>query len=119
MSATSSTFKDPTVNLHGTLLDAVAPASSGEWVNVEGYDKISVHLIIATGPTAFLCGSNKDNPLNSDDGVDLVAAGLVSNITTGTSLTASTIASIKTPLKWLKVKLTGSSGTVSAPFVAV
>ena len=119
MPATSSTFKDPTVNLHGNLLDAVVPPSNGEWMNVEGYDKISVHLIIATGPTAFLCGSNKDNPLDSDDGVDLVAAGLVSNITVGTSLTSSTIASIKTPLKWLKVKLTGSSGSASAPFVAV
>ena len=120
MPATSSTFRDPTTNMHGDLLGpAVAPAVSGNWVYVEGYDKISVHLIIVTGPTAFLCGSNKDNPLDSDDGVDLVAAGLVSNITAGTSITASTIAVIKTPLKWLKVKLTGSSGSASAPFVAV
>ena len=119
MSATSSTFKDPTVNLHGNLLDAVAPPSDGEWMNVEGYDKISIHLIVTSGATAVLCGSNKDNPLNSDDGVDLVAAGLVSNIAVGTSLTSGTIASIKTPLKWIKVKLTGSSGAVSAPFVAV
>ena len=120
MPATSSTFRDPTVNMHGDLLGpATAPAVSGEWVYVEGYDKISVHLIIATGPTATLCGSNADHPLDSDDGVDLVAAGLVKNIAAGTNLTASIIASIKTPLKWLKVKVAGSSGSISAPFVAV
>lgn len=120
MPATSTTFRDPTVNMHGDLLSPLtAPAVSGNWMKVEGYDKISVHLIIVTGPTAILCGSNVDNPLDSDDGVDLVAAGLVSNIAAGTSLTASTIAVIKAPLKWLKVKLTGSSGSVSAPFVAV
>ena len=121
MSATSSTFSDPTVNLHGTLLDNVQAPTDGEWVYVEGYDKISINLIITAPVTVILCGSNEDNPLNNTHGVDLVAAGLVSNIAVASpgNITASIIASIKAPLKWIKARVTVCTGSVSAPFVAV
>jgi hypothetical protein len=120
MPASSSPFTDPTVNLHGTLLDAVATTTDGEWMNVEGYDKISIHLIIASA-TVILCGSNEDNPLNSTHGVDLVAAKLADNIAVASpgNISASTIVLIKAPLKWIKARVTVNSGSVSAPFVAV
>jgi hypothetical protein len=101
-------FQDPTTNLRGKLLDAMASTTDGEWVDVAGFDKISLHLVISATATVKICGSNEVGPLNSSHGYQIFP-----------DKTASEIVAIKTPLRWIKARVTANSGTVDLFFEGV
>lgn len=113
----SKIFQDPVPDLYGDLLLAMdgkptdAATLDGGWMNVQGYDKISVHVIIPTTGTVQICGSNEH--IDGASGPDNDGYQLFPDIT------SSQIVSIKTPLKWLKAKVTANGGQIQAPFIAV
>ena len=125
MGAGSKNFRDPTENIEGVLLDKATANSNGEWVGVKGWDKYGIHISFSSGANGSVGiygsledGANEgDPPLNSYDGVDLISSKIVTNLTSNPS--ANTIASIKTPLKWVKCKPTIISGEVNAKIVGV
>ncbi len=120
MPPTTEVHSDPTLNMScPDLLNNVLGTASGSWIKVRGYDKTTTHIMIAGVATVQLRGSNEEAPIDSDDGVDLVAAGLT-QLAPGTVISASTIVRTNSPLKWIKTKVpTWSSGAVNAMLEAV
>ena len=103
MSITIETFKKPSVCQRAQLLDDVESTSNGEWVNIQGYPRTSIHVVIATTATVQVRASNEAAPANSDDG------GLVEQVT------ASGFVQLPTPARWIKAKISAhTSGTVNA-----
>jgi len=128
MGAGSKNFRDPTENMEGVLLDKATANSNGEWVRVKGWDKLGIHIDFSANANAsvgiygsIIDGAKEgDPPLNSYDGVDLISSKIVTNLTTNPSgANGSVIASIKTPLAWVKCKPTIVSGEVNAKIVGV
>jgi hypothetical protein len=128
MGAGSKNFRDPTENIEGVLLDKVTANSNGEWIGVKGWDKLGIHISFSANANASvgIYGSMEDGaiegdpPLNSYDGVDLISSKIVTNLTTNpVAANGDVIASIKTPLKWVKCKPTVISGEVNAKIVGV
>ena len=120
-------FVDPKANVEGDLLadlvlDAenklvgVIPLSgttNGTWVETKSYDKIAVGIIVDTSATAIICGSMAvAKPADTYDGVSLFGTKVY-------AAAAEEIIAIKTPVRWLKVKVTANGGLVSAPLIAV
>ena len=103
--ATTETYRDPTTCMRGVLLDAVAAPDNGEWVEVEGYEKKSIHIIISGTAVAQVRVSNAPvKPANNVDGIKY-----------GGDYAASALAEIKIPVRWIKVKVSACTvGTVNA-----
>ena len=120
-------FTDPKANVEGDLLGelvldkenkllSVAPLSgttNGTWIETKSYDKIAVGIIVDTSATAIICGSMAvAKPADTYDGVSLFGTKVY-------AAAAEEIIAIKTPVRWLKVKVTANGGLVSAPLIAV
>lgn len=120
-------FTDPKANVEGDLLgdlvlDAenkltsvipLAGTTNGEWVETKAYDKICLGIIVDTSATLIICGSMAvAKPANSYDGASLFG-------TKTYAAAAEEILAIKTPVRWLKVKVTANGGLISAPFIGV
>ena len=120
-------FSDPKANVEGDLLGelvldkenkllSVIPLSgttNGTWIETKSYDKICVGIIVDTSATLVICGSMAvAKPLDTYDGVSLFG-------TKTYAAAAEEIMAIKTPVRWLKVKVTANGGKVSAPFIGV
>ena len=121
-------FVDPKANVEGDLLGtlvldaenklaSVIPltgTTNGTWVETKAYDKICLGIIVDTSATLIICGSMavaKPND-SSYDGVSLFGTKVYAAAT-------EEILAIKTPVRWLKVKVTANGGYVSAPFIGV
>ena len=102
------TYRDPTKDIEGALLEDQVGTTDGEWVCVQGYDKVSIHVLIAATGTVKLCGSNEPAPANSDHGYQIFD-----------DITNSKIVALKTPIKWIKARVTATTGLVSAYFNGV
>ena len=96
-----------------TSVTPLAGTTDGEWIETKSYDKIALGLICSAAASFVICGSMAvAKPANSYDGYDLFG--------TKTYAAASEeIVAIKTPLRWLKVKVLTNGGLVSAPFIGV
>ena len=121
-------FTDPKANVEGDLLGtlvldaenkllSVTPlfgTSNGKWIEVKSYDKICLGLIVDTSGTFIVCGSMQVAKPNDDsyDGVSLFGTKVY-------AAAAEEILAIKTPVRWLKVKVPANGGNVSAPFIGV
>jgi hypothetical protein len=121
-------FTDPKANVEGDLLGelvldaenklvSVIPltgTTDGQWIQTKSYDKICVGIIVDTSATLIICGSMAvAKPSDSaNDGVSLFGTKVY-------AAAAEEILAIKTPVRWLKVKVTANGGLVSAPFVGV
>lgn len=96
-----------------TLIDIIplSGTSDGEWIEIKKYDKICLGLIPSATATFKVCGSMAiAKPANSVHGFQLFIDQVLS---------AEVILALKTPLRWLKVRVTANSGNVSAPFIGV
>lgn len=103
MAIVNETYKLPKIGLRATLLDEVEDTSNGEWVNTEGFERSSIHVIIADTATVQVRASNEIAPAASDDG------GLVEE------KTASGFVQLRAPARWVKAKISAhTSGKVSA-----
>ena len=103
MSACVNEFRDPTVNVRGILLDDVAATANGDWFCVQGWDKFSLHVVVPATATAKVtwCGSNEPSqPANSSHGISLAG-----------DITASSMNSFKSPVRWMKARIVEYSGT--------
>jgi hypothetical protein len=107
------TFSDPTVNIEGDLLDGVTGLTDGEWVDVRGYDKICLGLIVSATATVKVCGSMAIGQPDSSYHGDQIFPDKVY------AAPAEELLAIKTPIRWLKARVTANTGTVSAPFIGV
>ena len=120
-------FTDPKANVEGDLLgnlvlDAenklllvipLAGTTNGTWIETKSYDKICVGIIVDTSATVIICGSMAiAKPLDTYDGVSLFGTKIY-------AAAAEEIVAIKTPVRWLKAKVTANGGNVSAPFIGV
>ena len=121
-------FTDPKANVEGDLLGelvldaadrllSVIPLTgitNGTWVETKSYDKICLGIIVDTSATLVICGSMAvAKPSDSAyDGVSLFGTKVY-------AAAAEEIMAIKTPVRWLKVKVTANGGKVSAPFIGV
>lgn len=120
-------FIDPRANVEGDLLGdlildefhalisvtPMAGTTDGEWIQTKSYDKICVGIIVDTSATLIICGSmSVVQPANSYDGYSLFG-------TKTYAAAGEEILAIKTPIRWLKVKVTANGGLVSAPFIGV
>ena len=120
-------FTDPKANVEGDLLgdlvlDAqnklinVIPLSgttNGQWIQTKSYDKMCLSLWCDTAATFEVCGSMLvAQPLNSYNGYQLF-------VTKTYAAPTEEILAIKTPLRWLKVKVTANTGNVLSPFIGV
>jgi hypothetical protein len=104
----SESFMLPATGMRATLLDAVVAIDNGAWVNVQGMEKMSFHILIANTATAQVRASNEPNPLPTDDG------GLVEQVT------VSAYVQLRAPARWVKVKVSAhTSGAVSAYMEAI
>ena len=123
MPAVVTEIRDPNTNLTSKLLDAVvANGANGTWAEVLSRDKFSIHIIFGANATGVVQvrGTNEDNPADSDDGVDLVAANLTNLATTAGNIAASAMIAVKIPIKNIKVKVVSlSGGPVSAILIGV
>jgi len=101
----SEIFRLPNTGMRGVLLDAVAAQDNGDWLDVEGYGKKTIEIIISNTATAQVYVSNAPaKPLNTAD-----------HIKVGADVTTSGLVELTSPVRWLKVKVSGwTSGTVSA-----
>ena len=120
-------FPDPKANVEGDLLGelvldkenkllSVIPLSgttNGQWIETKSYDKIAVGIIVGTSATVIICGSMAvAKPADTYDGISLFGTKVY-------AAAAEEIVAIKTPVRWLKVKVTANGGLVSAPLIAV
>lgn len=120
-------FSDPKANVEGDLLGELvldtqdkllsvtpmAGTTDGEWIQTKSYDKICVGIIVDTSATLVICGSMAiEQPLSSYDGYSLFG-------TKTYAAAGEEILAIKTPIRWLKVKVTANGGLVSAPLIGV
>ncbi|CAO0822433.1 conserved hypothetical protein [Desulfarculales bacterium] len=104
----TETFMLPKVGMRGTLLNAVTGTNKGEWMNAQGFERFSIHVLISNTATAQVLASNEIAPGVDDDG------GLVEQVT------ASGFVQLRAPARWIKVKVSAhTSGTVSAFIEAV
>lgn len=105
--STSEPTRHPNTGMRGTLLDAVVAANNGDWLDVEGYEKKSIEITIATpgggGATATVYVSNA--PVKPANTVDHVAYG--------TPATANALVEVKIPVRWIKVKVTAVTAPVT------
>jgi len=120
MAQLTTVFRDPTVNMMCDLLgDGIGNSenSDGFWVDVSGYDKIALGIIATAAATVEIRGSMSSTPPddNSYDGFLLFSPTDVPAF----SGAGEIIVAIKTPIHWLKVKVTANSGQVNAPLIAV
>ena len=116
MTDTPDLIAEKHYNIRCKLLDEVSANSTGVWRETEGQDKFSIHVVVSANASlsVTLRGSNEDGPDDvSDDGVDLVAAGLT-QLAANATITASQIAKIACPIRWVKAKAVVTSGNVSA-----
>ena len=120
-------FTDPKANVEGDLLGelvldaenklaSVIPltgTTDGTWIETKSYDKICLGIIVDTSATLIICGSMAVvKPASSYDGISLFGTKIY-------AAAAEEILAIKTPVRWLKVKVTANGGLVSAPFIGV
>ena len=115
-------IRDPNTNLLGKLLDQVGVHGDGSWTEVMSRDKFSIHVIFGAGASGVIqiCGSNEDAPVDSNDGVDLIAAGLTNLATSGNNIAANSMVAVKIPVRWIKAKpVSLSGGPVSAILIGV
>jgi len=99
----TETFMLPKVGQRATLLDGLLTTSNGEWVNAQGFERSSIHVVIANTATVQVRASNEVAPAASDDG------GLVE------AVTASAFVQLRCPARWIKAKISAhTSGAVSA-----
>ena len=124
------TFLDRSQNVEGDLLGnlIMGPAgklanvtplsgiSDGEWIEVKQYDKIALGIIASAAATVEIRGSMAvAKPANSYDGYLLYSATDVPAFTEAGEI----VVGIKTPLRWLKVKVTANAGNLMAPFIGI
>jgi hypothetical protein len=104
--ASSETYRDPTTCMRAVLQDGAAAVDNGDWINVEGYEKKTIEIVIAGTATAQVFTSNAPTkPANNVDHVKY-----------GNDISSSALAEIKVPVRWLKVKISAltSGASVSA-----
>lgn len=88
-----------------TLLDAAVATTNGEWVNVSGWRRMSVHIKGITTATVEVRGSCAPTK-PADTGHEVLL---------GSALTADTIYEVSAKLKWIKVRMTAwTTGTIYA-----
>ncbi len=88
-----------------TLLDAKTSTTSGEWADVSGWRRATVHITGIVTATCQIRGcATPTKPLDSEDHIQI-----------GSDITSDTLYEITAKLKWLKVKISAyTSGTISA-----
>lgn len=88
-----------------TVLDAVTSLTSGEWVDVSGWRRMTVHITGITTATCQIRGScTPTKPANAEDHIQI-----------GSDITSDTLYEVTAKLKWIKVKISAyTSGTISA-----
>jgi len=93
--SSSETYRDPTTCMRAVLQNNVEALDHGDWINVEGYEKKSIEIIISGTGTAQVYVSNAPvQPLNTVDHVKY-----------GNDVSSSGLVEIKIPVRWLKVKV--------------
>jgi len=102
------TYRDPTKDIEGALLEDQVGTTDGAWISIQGYDKVSIHVIIAATGTVKLCGSNGPAPPDSEHGYQIFD-----------DITNSKIVALKTPIKWIKARVTATTGLTSVYFNGV
>jgi hypothetical protein len=123
-------FSDSNQNIEGDLLGTLvfddtgdptklsdiiplSGTSDGVWIEVKKYDKICLGLICDAAATFKVCGSMAiAQPANTVHGYQLFS----DKVYTGAY---QEILALKTPLRWIKVRVTANSGNVSAPLIGV
>ena len=91
----SETYRDPSTCMRGVLQDGQVAVDNGDWLDVEGYEKKSIEIIIAGTATGQVFVSNAPTkPANNVDHVKY-----------GNDVAASALVEIKIPVRWLKVKV--------------
>lgn len=96
--------RDPTTNLVATLLN-------NQWADIHGRYKFSIHIMISGSVSLTVRGSNEPAPNDAtDDGVDIIAAGLTQIAAASNTISASTIVKFNNPMLWAKIKATISAG---------
>ena len=123
-------FTDPKANVEGDLLGelildsqnkltGVVPlvgTTDGTWIQTKSYDKMCLGIWADTSGTYAVCGSMLvEQPPDSYDGF------LLFNSTDAPPFASAgeNILAVKTPLRWLKVKVTANGGNMLAPFIGV
>jgi hypothetical protein len=108
----SKTFRDPTACVEMVLQANMAANDCGTWMYVGGYEKKTIHVIVANA-NVTMCGSNlPTQPDNAnDDGVTLQLANGANAV-----FSANAIFEHKAPIKWIKAKVavTGANASASA-----
>ena len=99
-----TTFADKNYCAEGCLAFEAVNPSNGQWFSVQGLEKKTIHFVFSGVATAKLMVSNAiDQPDNTVDGVQF-----------GNDITADALVEMKSPVKWMKVKVTAGAGKVSA-----
>jgi hypothetical protein len=101
----SETFRFPNTGMRGILLDGLSAQDNGDWLDVEGYGKKTIEVIISNSAAVQVYVSNAPTkPLNTED-----------HIKVGADVSASALIELTSPVRWLKAKVSAwTSGTVSA-----
>ena len=108
-------YADKSYCLRGTIAENVVGTSSGQWFFVEGYEKKSIDIRIAGTASVQVCVSNYiGDPANDEDGQPIPPANSDDGIAFETALSASGLVEMKSPVRWIKVKVVSGSGTVNA-----
>src|SRR5208337_1869827 len=119
-------YDDPQKNVTGELLGtfveddggrpiSVTPAtgtSTGPWIELKSYDKISLSLWADGDATFQVFGSNLMAPQSTDVGMELFSDQTISG-------GGEIILAIKTPIRWIRVHPTSNNGNVLAPFTGI
>ena len=113
MPAFTNVFMDPALNIMGDLLGDEVSTTDGEWVDISGYDKLCLGILVTVSATVIVCGSMASSrPLSSYHGASLFGTKVY-------AAPAEEILAIKTPIHWLKVRVTANGGQVNCPFIGV
>ncbi len=89
------------------LLDDATGTTPGVWVDVHGFKDKTIHVSGVTTATLQVYGSN----------TPLIPANATDHIQLGSNITADSIVSITTPVRWMKVKVAAhTTGTIDAYF---
>jgi len=93
--STSETYRDPTTCMRAVLQNGAVAIDPGDWINVEGYEKKTIEIIISGTATVQIFVSNTPTkPANNVDHVQY-----------GNNVSSSALAEIKVPVRWLKAKI--------------
>lgn len=92
------------VEVHWLGAAALGASDDGYWLDVSALDEKVLHVSGVSGDTIQVFGSNKaTNPGNSNDEVQV-----------GSNITGDSLVEVTFPIRWMKVKMTFSAGSVYA-----